>query len=195
MTIIHELKTFIRQHIENLRYLFTHAKHAKYCIEEIDTKAQEVTIRCHGTDTAIKFTYTSIISDPLVLDGLSPDQACLIGGYVGRVIRGDGSVINYHANQKSFLLNKKIGRYRIVYQDRSGQVAYIDTISKKKYLEHPITIVNTRHIILKFNSSQACYLGILAGVSIEKNMQIDKKTGSKKLLKISQKRAKLRIVQ
>jgi len=194
MTKRNGLTVFLNKQLALFKYALRHNYQVKYCIEEIDTEAQEIMVRCRGTDTIIKLNYESAISDPMMLNGMSSEQACLLGGYYGRVMRMEGNH-KQRANKMKFLLHKNAGCYRIIYQDRTGKIAYLDTINQKEYVEYPLTIVSTRHIISKFDPSQACYLGILAGLSIEKTMKSDQKTGDKQLQKMAAERPKLRVVK
>ncbi|PIQ42386.1 MAG: hypothetical protein COV52_05175 [Gammaproteobacteria bacterium CG11_big_fil_rev_8_21_14_0_20_46_22] len=72
------------------------------------------------------------------------------------------------AKKMNFLLSDKSGRYKIVFQNRNGEIGYFDQKSRQEFVEHPLTLVKNDYIISEFDSSQACFIGILAGVSIEK---------------------------
>lgn len=192
---VNGLKTFTKNQFAALKYALKHNYQIKYCIEEIDTNTQEILLRCRGTDTIIKLTYEAAISDAMILEGLSAEQACLLGGYYGRVMRAESGNHKHRAMKMKFLLHKHSGYYRIISQDRTGKIAYVDTSDNKEYVEYPLTIVSSRHIISKFDPSQACYLGMLAGVSIEKTLQSDKKNNEDQLHQMAAQRPKLRVVK
>ena len=56
----------------------------------------------------------------------------------------------------------------MVSQNRSGAIEYIDTITCIVYEDWPLNIARNRKIISGFDPSQACYIGVLAGVKTNK---------------------------
>jgi len=168
-----------------------------YFIEEINVQTNKVIIRYRGTRTIIKADLGSIISDAKIIDGLSPEQACLIGGYFGRVLRKslESNKALKKAKRLSFLLKNNRGQYRIVFENRSGEVGYLDQKTKKEFIEHPLTMAKNSYIISKFDPSQACYIGILAGISMEKAIHLDEKTGQHNLDDLLKKHPKLRLIK
>jgi hypothetical protein len=48
------------------------------------------------------------------------------------------------------------------------RISYTDCINRNEFIEYPQSILNNPHIINYFDSTQACYIGILAGLSYEK---------------------------
>lgn len=141
-----------------------------YHIEEVSVKAQTILVRCRGTRTAFKITFESAISGSWLVPGLDSGQAAMLGGYYGRALRAatEGREVLKKVKNMSFLLSNKRGRYKIVFQDRNGDIGYYDQKTRQEFVEHPLTIVSNDYIISEFDSSQACYIGILAGVSLEK---------------------------
>lgn len=186
----------IKNPLKSLRELAAHYRRSLYQIEEIDIQTRRVIIHCRGTRTVIKTTIEAVVSDYRLIAGLSPVQACLIGGYVGRAIQAkhhDGNAIK-ETRKMSFLLENHDGQYRIVFQDRSGQVGYVDKKSKQEFVELPLTIVKNEYAISRFDPSQACYIGILAGISLEKAILRNQKTGDDSIEQILHKPPRLRVV-
>jgi hypothetical protein len=153
-------------------------------------------IRCRGTRTIIKTTFEAIICDDKILQGLAPLQACFLGGYIGRALRAkyEKKIALRKINKMSFLLKNTSSRYRLVYQNRSGEVAYYDRRFKQEYVEHPITVSSNELIITNFDSSQACYIGILAGISMEKAVDLGERAGTNKFNEIMNLPPKLRLI-
>lgn len=58
-----------------------------YKLEEIDFKANKVVIRCRGLRTVIKTSLEEAVYDYSLIQGLSPMEACMLGGYLGRYLR------------------------------------------------------------------------------------------------------------
>ncbi len=171
------LKFFIRKKhaltkaIRELYRSIMDEKKVTYSVEEINTATHKVTIRCRGTRAIIITTFAEVISDHKLIAGLSPEQSCLIGGYYGRMIRNSCKKTDSlnKVKKMSFLLKNGVGKYSIIFQNRDGSLGYIDNKTQKDFLEYPLTIVDNKHIINNFDPSQACYIGLLAGISIEKS--------------------------
>ena len=139
-------------------------------IVEINTRKQEVVFHIKNRAIFIKSTFSEAIADLSIIDGLYSSEACWLGGYFGRALRSSftGGDALKKAKSMSFLLKNARGQYQILFQNRSDEVGYYDKKTKKEYLEHPLTIANNEYIISRFDPSQACYIGILAGISMEK---------------------------
>ena len=69
-----------------------------------------------------------------------------------------------------FLLRDSEAQYRIISLNREGNLICIDKQKAKIFTESPYVIANTKYIISKFNNSQACYIGFLAGSFVEKEI-------------------------
>lgn len=167
-----------------------------YALEEINLKSQTVVIRCRGTRKTIKQTFDSVISDVKLLEGLPSIHACWIGALYGRALRAslEKGVALKKAKNMSFLLKNTRGRYKIVFQNRNGDIGYFDQKTKKEFVEHPLTVAQSELLISRFDPSQACYIGLLAGISLEKALTIDQKTGQNTAQELFKKMPKLRVI-
>ena len=167
-----------------------------YTIEEINFKSQMATVRCRGTRRAIKQSFESIVGDTEILGGLSSIHACWIGALYGRVLRAsfEKKSALRKANNMSFLLKNKKGKYSFIFENRTGEIGYLDQKSKKEFIEHPLTIARDNRIISRFDPSQACYIGMLAGISLEKALSMDERTGENNTEKLLKKMSALRIL-
>jgi len=75
--------------------------------------------------------------------------------------------------------------YKIVSQDRLGQITYCDVINKTTYTASPVRIITDHQLIVKFSSLQSFYIGLLAGLSNVK----------KRKRKISPEKSHLKLVE
>ena len=172
-------------------------KNFPFLVEEIDVKNNNIVLRYRGSNAIIKTSFVSAISNEKVVNGLSPIHACWLGGYFGRTLR---DFLEYNEalkelNSIPFLLKNSHGHYKIVFRNRSGEIGYINKKTNKEFVEHPLTVANNNYIISGFDSSQACYIGILAGISMERTISQDAKTGQNQLDKLLKKPPKLRLVR
>ncbi len=168
-----------------------------YRIAEINTQTQEVVFHIRNKGVFLRCSLSEAIAINTIINDLTPWDACLLGGYFGRVLRTSvkKGIALKKAKSMSFLLKDNGSQYKIVFQNRDGKIGYIDRKQKREFLEHPVTIANAQHVISKFDPSQACYIGILAGISIEKSIQVDERTGQHTLDNIMNKRSTLRIIE
>jgi hypothetical protein len=99
-------------------------------------------------------------------------EASLIGGYYGRVLHASSKEKNImqHSKNPNFVLKKKTGIYQITMRNRQGEIGYFNRLSRKEFIEHPLAIINHKHIISNFDPSQACYIGMLAALSLTKQI-------------------------
>jgi hypothetical protein len=199
MKSLYQATRFLKQGadaVSDVFHILAFVKFSPYRIEEIDVKHERVAIRCRGNRMVMKLTFAGVLRDEKLIAGLPALQACILGGYIGRALRASrsGRDALRRAKQMTFLLKNKCGRYKMVYQNRTGEVGYIDKKTKREFLEQPLVIVNHDYIMKEFDPSQACYVGILAGISMEKALDLEQKTGQKALDELVSTPPKLRVV-
>lgn len=189
-----KLKAFI-WHIKNIFQLFTIKLSYSCRIEEIDTKKQSVAVTYRGVKTIIKMSFYEAICDTELIAQLSPIQACYLGGYYGRALRSslEGRQTLRPEKNMSFLLNDLQGRYKIIFLNRDGNIGYYDKKTDQEFVEHPVVIANNKLLLSRFDPNQACYIGIEAGMSIEKALSSNQ--FSEQLQNLIKKPPKLRIVK
>jgi|GEM_PF-2544604 hypothetical protein len=191
------MKAFLHK-TKNMIAAFFFKKGPVYQIVEIDLSTQKVSFKLKNKSTVLKYDLLEALTDKDIIDGLSSTEASWIGGYFGRALRenSESSIAKKHTTaMDSFLVDTNQSRYRVTCRHRDGKISYIDKSTKKEYTEHPVTIVTTNHVITDFNPSQACYIGILAGLHFDKaqkELQSDKQPGKKAALK---EQPKLRLIK
>lgn len=193
-TFLSKIRTFIWDIKKNCLPLATIL--SSFCrIEEIDTKKQTVSVIYRGSKTIVKMSFDEAIGDEELIKQLSPQQACYLGGYFGRAFRASingGKPLKQRKNT-SFSLSDKQGRYVILFLNRNGDIGYYDKKTGQEIEEHPIKIANNKMIISRFDPSQACYIGIQAGLSMEKALSSGKLKGE--LQNLVKKRPNLHVVK
>jgi len=134
-------------------------------IEEIDLTKRTIVIHCKGINAQIKFTLDEIISDPVILTNLSPTQASLIGYYYGKyyteLIKDNNRYI------MNFSIDESPNKFNIIMLNRNGNLIYSNHENNTHTIS-PINAMRCINIITQFDSTQACYIGILAGINAHK---------------------------
>jgi len=145
-----------------------------YRISSIDPENQTAILHLIHKSIFIKQTFAEIISDTEIIEGLSCQQACWIGVYYGKALRNALKSKSHFKNIKkpSYLLQHKYGCYKIVSENRDGTIGCIHIKTRKELIAHPVSIAQDNTFIKHFDANQACYIGILAGIAIEKKGSI-----------------------
>lgn len=145
-----------------------------YRISSVDPENQIAILHFIHKNIFIKQTFSEIISDPEIIEGLSCQQACWLGVYYGKALRSalDGKTKLKNIRKPNYLLRHKYGCYKIVSENRDGTIECIHIKTRKEINAHPILIAKDRTFIKYFDANQACYIGILAGIAMEKNGSI-----------------------
>lgn len=164
---------FIKNIVSSLKSLFylSHSSNGRRyaCeIKKFDLQRKEVIIYCYGVRIIIiKSSIADIVNDPNIVVNLPSYQSCLLGYYYGKLCAKSNDGASF-LRRGSFLLRFTHGRFKIFSFDREKVVTYIDVQSNKTYRRSPLLMVQDQSIIYQLDSSQACYIGILAGLMVEK---------------------------
>jgi hypothetical protein len=159
-----------RETIKQLVKLFNGVSPIRYKVVAIDMELRKVSFRPKKKAAVITYSFSEAVADLDLIGGLTPEEASWIGGYFAKSLRGMSGKARSKCSRKSMddLMSGAGSRYQIITRHRDGRVSYIDKLSKEKYQEHPVTIVTTKSILRDFSPSQACYIGILAGLGLDK---------------------------
>lgn len=185
-------KAFISRYLEYVRK----GKQTLCRIEEVNVTRQQVIIHCRMVNEAIKLTFSEAVANIKLISNLPPTQASWLGAYYGKVLAETAQNINSLKKKHSvpFLLQNTRGRYTISSEKRSGEIKYYDKINKIEFIEHPITIASNEYIISEFDPTQACYIGLLAGIYMENKKIKSNIVDQHHLEKILKNPPKLRLV-
>lgn len=161
-----------------LKYFFIKLRALKniYCrsvyyrISSIDAKRQIVVLHVIQKSIFIKLNLAEIISDSEIIEGLSCQQACWVGVHYGKALRAAQAGKSHLKNTKkpAYLLKHKYGHYKITGENRDGTITCLHVKTKKELMIHPLSIAKDELFINHFDANQACYVGMLAGLAIEK---------------------------
>ena len=149
-------------------YQVKNFKRTLFRIDEIDTNSKTVIICSYGAHTIVKLKLDDVVHDDTIISNLPSIQASWIGYYYGKLFLSGSSQKKYN-KEPSFSLHSKQNNYKIVSLDRKGSITYIDIKTRNIFTESPFTICKQESVISKFDSTKACYLGILAGIDAAKN--------------------------
>ncbi len=153
-------------YLKKLKIFFAHS--ANNCrIIEINTYTHEIIIYVEKKALFLRYTLSDIVSDEYIIDKLTSLESCLLGEYYGKALRMtlESRPALKTVKDMSFLLKNTTGQYKIIFQNRNEFIGYVDRETKKEFLDHPLALVKSEYIISKFNSREACYIGILAGLN------------------------------
>jgi hypothetical protein len=150
-------------------------------IEEINVAANEVILHSPGIRTILKLSIPDAIADFSILCRLMPMQACWLGYYSSLTLAQGNRILEKPCGP---LLRFKRGPFKILSLDRRGMISYLDTRSNTVHLESPMMIAQNQAIINSFDSSQACYIGILAGINKFENKHTETSLPQKAMLRL-----------
>jgi len=127
------------------------------------------TLQCINTNAIFHAKLIEIIYDIDILHGLHPIQACYIGIEYAKHLSSDQvpSVVKNSQKQKlSKYSISRYGTYTLCYQDRKGDVCFINQITHNEILMDPRDIALSEELIQEFDAAQAFYIGLLAGLKL-----------------------------
>lgn len=130
-----------------------------YKIIDFKDKGQ-LTIRCKTSHSCFHIMLADIAFDLKILWGLHPVQACRLGvkyatqPYISTIIN----------QQLTKTEPQSLGRFHLLYQERHGKIRYIDRKTNQTFIMAPEDIIDSNKIIKQFNSEQAFFIGLQAGL-------------------------------
>jgi len=130
----------------------------------IDVNKQDIyTLQCINTKSIFEATILEIIYNLNLLSGLSSTQSCYIGiEYSNYLKNHSDNQYNGYKNHSFEDINPGY-QYKILYQDRDGNICYLDKYTNEVNIKGPHEIVLLDNIINKFNSLEAFYIGMCVG--------------------------------
>jgi hypothetical protein len=170
----------MRQFLKKIK-IFLCANHNTCRIVDFDVEKQEVIFRLAMKSPVFRLPIIEAIYHSGLVDLLAPLEACWLGGYYGRHISASfqAKTTTPPDKQIKFLWKDSQAQYRVMSLNRHQDICYCDQKNKKIFTESALSIANNRYIISKFNATQACYIGVLAGLMMQKTripQQMQQKT-------------------
>jgi hypothetical protein len=163
------LVNFIRKHfrsVKEYRLEFLRYQRIRYHIVHNVPEDHKVVFACRLLRSTFTLALSEAVHDTKIILGLNSTQACWLGIQYGQGLH----LTNTHEKRLnstgySFKLKKNLGRYQIRHVDRDGALCIIDRQTQRELIKDPREIAQSRHYIGEFDSVEACYIGILAGIS------------------------------
>lgn len=140
-----------------------------YKIVDFNPTEETYTLQCFNSRPTFTASITEIIYDIDILHGLHPIQACYIGiEYAKHLKTSNSTTTPQHEQKQKF--NKysacRYGKYVLCYQNRKGEVCFIDQNTNAEFIMDPRDIALSEELIQEFDATQAYYIGLLAGLKM-----------------------------
>lgn len=136
-------------------------------VDSIDES--EYMLQCINTKATFQSSITNIVFDVDILHGLHPIQSCYVGIEYAKFLKKstDATEISKNPTEKfSEQPISRYGRYAVRYQNRKGEVCFIDKNTKEEVLMDPRDIALSEELIQEFDAIQSFYIGLLAGLKL-----------------------------
>ncbi|MCW5588733.1 MAG: hypothetical protein KIT27_03625 [Legionellales bacterium] len=138
-------------------------------VEGIDLQKQEVRLFNRTNKAFIKLSFADLIDDTGLLSQIPSTHACWIGYYYGIIYQESVRAGNVSANRPQIILKQNRGKYSFRSHILRGPIVYIDLETRQTHRELPLDIVRNEYVLMNFDQTQACYIGILAGIEYVKS--------------------------
>ena len=157
-----------------------------YNLELINLRTYKAHFLLLGTRTNVEMPLLKIIMNYEFISKISPKDASHIGYYSGLLFRKKTEIFNYSniETNKSKSLYFKKGKYNISSISRDGILTIRDYDNNFVLSKAPEDIYGSDSLIIKFESSQALYIGYLAGVANRERKGRLTSNGSSRLILI-----------
>ncbi|MFT3741564.1 MAG: hypothetical protein QM752_02655 [Gammaproteobacteria bacterium] len=130
----------------------------------IDNYNDKYVIQCANTSSIFYVKMVEILRDTEILYNLHPMQACYIGiEYSKNFDKSPTDNKNYSKFYETQLTHAELV---LSYRDRKGDLCFIKKDTNERYIMDPRDIALSRELINKFDSSQAFYIGLFAGMKM-----------------------------
>ena len=139
-----------------------------YRLEEIDLTNERVVLYCCGSKAFLKITIEEIILNATIIDDIHSVQACWLGYYHGKSLR-EGKR-KQPLSPGHFLLRPSLKKYNIVGLDhRDLKIIYLDNKFRVRHSKLVTSLAQDNDFLENISPSQACYIGIWAGIAVGKH--------------------------
>ena len=131
----------------------------------VDINDDVVELQIKGKTSSMKKNVLDVIYETYIISRLSPLDACSLGIFYGYNMKN--LCLEKNPNSPLLCLSNE-GRYRLISENRNKDIEFTDTKTHETFCKCPIATVKDYQIIEKFDPTQACYIGILAGIKTDK---------------------------
>lgn len=157
---------YFKNILERLRYFSKPA----FRLDKINFENNTASILCRGARVVINQKIQKIICNTNIINNMRSTQSACLGYHYG-LLENERNDIGYLLSKKSksnFFFNIAKDENSILTITRGGYINYKSINSDKIYTKHPLDIYGDKSLLNNFGPSQACYIGILAGISQKK---------------------------
>jgi hypothetical protein len=121
-------------------------------------KTHEFIVRCLQSKTVFCRTLPELALDLTLIYQLSPTQSCSLGLECGEYLNDITPTNPSDATEIS------PGIFVIQYQDREGNICYLNRITQQISTMKPEKLAFSSRLITQFNAAQAFYIGLSVGI-------------------------------
>ncbi len=126
----------------------------------------EFVLRCKNKHCTFISNIFDMVSDPNIISGLHPIQACFIGIEFVKFLSNNPSKIKQKKVVNDYP-DSRYGIYQFCSIEYKGKVRFINRQNNKEYIMDPFDIAISKKLISEFDATQAFHIGILAGNEID----------------------------
>ncbi len=142
-----------------------------YKIVDFDKHKQKYLLQCINTFGTFKATLAQLINDLDIIDGLHPLQACYLGLEYSKQNR-EIPRLNLKQTNSSREIHR-YGRFQLLFQDRVGDLGFIDHTLNQQHIMDPRDIALSEDLIQEFDAAEAFHIGIFAGLKLNKPITLN----------------------
>lgn len=159
---------------QNLIIKLNNFSKPKFRLDKIVTETKKANIYCRGSRVTIEQDIAEIVLNPKIIQNMEPIHSSYIGYYYGLLYDVTNKEISFTQNtkkEKQFYLNYLHDKYVLLSIHRDGKVSYSknESIADDTLIKKPIEIYRNHLLLSQFESSHACYIGLLVGMDQRKS--------------------------
>jgi|GEM_PF-709883 len=140
-------------------------------LDKINYQTSTASLYCRGARVVINQKISELICNANIIHNMSAIQSSYLGYHYGLMMDNEKSDISFLLNKtrkSKFFLNFNKSENIILSITRDGRINYKNKNLDEINTKYPLDIYNNESILTRFEPSQACYIGILAGISQKK---------------------------
>lgn len=162
-----EISNYFKGALDRLRRFSKPA----FRLDRINSEKGIASIYCRGARVVINQKIHEVICNPSIIHNMDSIQSGCLGYHYGLLVENERNDMGFLLNKKKkskFSLRFSKGENTVLSITRDGRVNYKNNNSNEVYTESPLDLYKDESILINFEPSQACYIGILAGLSQKK---------------------------
>ena len=129
----------------------------------------EYILQCINTKATFQSSIKDVVLDADILHGLHPIQSCYVGIEYAKFLKQPCDAVEIQKHPNKNIAEHPIsryGRYSVCYQNRTGEICFINKKTQKETLMDPRDIALSEELIQEFDAIQAFYIGLLSGLKL-----------------------------